>query len=54
MGGKTLLNTMNIIDSRLIPEFGDTLDEITTLELVEWFSTLKNLKTEIHLPLIVN
>ncbi|MGM1047638.1 MAG: tyrosine-type recombinase/integrase [Bacillota bacterium] len=45
MGGKTILNTMNIIDSRLIPEFGDSwIDEITTLELVEWFSTLKNLK----------
>ncbi|MBX4145933.1 tyrosine-type recombinase/integrase [Paenibacillus lautus] len=45
MGGKTLLNTMNIVDSRLIPEFGDTwMDEVTTLDLVEWFSTLKNLK----------
>ncbi|MNM55567.1 Tyrosine recombinase XerC [compost metagenome] len=46
MGGKTILNTMEIINSRLIPEFGDTLlDQITTLQLVTWFADLKNLKT---------
>ncbi|WHX50518.1 site-specific integrase [Paenibacillus woosongensis] len=46
MGGKTILNTMSIIESRLIPEFGDRwIDEITTLELAEWFADLKNLKS---------
>lgn len=46
MGGKTILNTMEIIDSRLIPEFGDTrIDQITTLQLVTWFAGLTNKKT---------
>ncbi|MEJ9220693.1 site-specific integrase [Paenibacillus glucanolyticus] len=47
MGGKTILNTMSIINSRLLPEFGDTwINDITTLELVEWFSELRNLKND--------
>lgn len=45
MSGETILNSMSIIDSRLIPEFGDTwMSEITTLELAEWFAGLKHLK----------
>lgn len=53
MGGKTILNTMEIINSRLIPEFGDTrLDQITTLQLVTWLANLKNLKS--GLPLATN
>ncbi|BFH60712.1 tyrosine-type recombinase/integrase [Paenibacillus azoreducens] len=47
MGGKTILNTMAIIESRLIPEFGDTrIDQITTLQLVTWFASLVNLKNK--------
>lgn len=45
MSGETILNTMSIINSRLIPEFGDTwMSDITTLWLAEWFAGLKNLK----------
>ncbi|MNW38759.1 Tyrosine recombinase XerC [compost metagenome] len=45
MSGETILNSMSIIESRLIPEFGDKwLGEITTLDLAEWFASLKNLK----------
>lgn len=45
MSGETIFNSNNIIESRLIPEFGDSwLDEITTLELAEWFADLRNLK----------
>lgn len=46
MSGETIMNTMSIIESRLIPEFGDTwMDEISSLWLAEWFADLKNLKT---------
>ncbi|WP_127539356.1 tyrosine-type recombinase/integrase [Paenibacillus illinoisensis] len=46
MSGETVLNSVNIINSRLIPSFGDTwIDQITTLQLAEWFSELKNLRT---------
>jgi integrase len=46
MSGETVLNSVNIINSRLIPSFGDTwIDQITTLQLAEWFSDLKNLRT---------
>lgn len=45
MGGKTIFNTMAIVESRLIPEFGETrLDQITTLQLVTWFAGLTNIK----------
>lgn len=45
MSGETILNSMNIIESRLKPEFGDTwMSEITTLQLAEWFADLKHLK----------
>lgn len=45
MSGETIFNSMNIINSRLIPDFGDSwLDEITTLELAVWFAEIKNLK----------
>lgn len=45
MSGETLYNTQKIIDSRFIPKFGDTwMNEITTLQLVEWFADLKSLK----------
>ncbi|WP_438435447.1 tyrosine-type recombinase/integrase [Gorillibacterium sp. sgz500922] len=45
MSGETLLNTMYIVDSRLLPTFGDSwISDISTLELVEWFADLRNLK----------
>ncbi|WP_059048924.1 site-specific integrase [Paenibacillus senegalimassiliensis] len=53
MSGKTVRNTISIIDSRLTPEFGDMwISDITTLQLAEWFSGLKNLKN--NSPLATN
>ncbi|MEF3313843.1 site-specific integrase [Paenibacillus sp. GYB004] len=47
MGGKTILNVMSIVDSRLIPEFGDYwMSDITTLQIVEWSGSLVNIKTQ--------
>lgn len=44
--GKTFRNSINILESRLLKDFGDSwIDEITTLELAEWFAGLENLKT---------
>ncbi|MHA0856620.1 tyrosine-type recombinase/integrase [Paenibacillus sp. CMAA1364] len=46
MGGYTVKNTMAIVDTRLMEEFGDTrLDKITTLHLVTYFAELTNKKT---------
>lgn len=46
LGEYTLLTYQGIVNSRLIPEFGDTwIDEITTLDIVTWFAQLKNLRT---------
>lgn len=45
MGEYTIRNTMDIVETRLIPEFGDIrIDQITTLQLVTWFAGLNNLK----------
>ncbi|NQX45306.1 site-specific integrase [Paenibacillus tritici] len=53
MSGETIFNTNNIIEARLIPEFGDTwMDEIPTLWIAEWFAGLKNLKN--GNPLAIN
>lgn len=45
MSGGTIFFTDNILNSRIIPEFGDYwIDEITTLQLVQWFAAQKNKK----------
>ncbi|AIQ45590.1 hypothetical protein R70723_06525 [Paenibacillus sp. FSL R7-0273] len=45
LSGGTIFFTESIVNNRILPEFGDYwIDEITTLQLVEWFSDLRNLK----------